>query len=214
MKVDGTFYEDPFFDKHKAKYESIRHCREWLDQIQAKTINRVKKTIDKDMETIEDKFKKLYGSNLHYNKDKKNIIPCAEFRIVIKDLSLTWYNNHIPYVRKIITGYIPIQLTSKEERVILKDFVVVERTFEIIVEETHDDDGKKPNMRYYPFFIYKIMEIRIIDERKLHSLLECIHMQSEDTLKKHDMVWKKICDIEPIFHGKFIPTDRNRRLNL
>jgi hypothetical protein len=50
---DIIFYSAP---KQKAKYESIRHCHEWLDQIQAKIINRVKDTIDKDMETIENKF--------------------------------------------------------------------------------------------------------------------------------------------------------------
>lgn len=269
LKMNGSYYEDPFYDKHKAKYESIRHCKEWLCQIQAKELIS-KKTLDADIVIIEEKLKKIYGNNIYYHPSKNNKIPCYRIREVLKDKSvnLTWYNNHIPYIRKLITGYIPTQLTCKEEQQILNYFVICENTFDTITEEekdktnlpefyiidaegnkqvilfenknkvikkpkkkklrtveeesdgTDEDSGddshnknskvkdKKPNMRYYPYFIYKILEIVILDKNKLNSLLECIHIQSDDTLNNHDDVWFKICESAPQLRGKYLPTDK------
>lgn len=266
LKMNGSYYEDPFYDKHKAKYESIRHCKEWLCQIQAKELIS-KKTLDQDIVIIEEKLKKIYNNNIYYHVNKNNKIPCYKIREVLKDRSvnLTWYNNHIPYIRKLITGYIPTQLTCKEEQQILNYFVICENTFDTITEEekektdlpefyiidadgnkqvilfenknkvikkpkkkkinlegasnSEDEDSdveylpnkskdKKPNMRYYPYFIYKILEIVIIDKNKLNSLLECIHIQSDDTLNNHDDVWFKICESAPQLRGKYKPTDK------
>ena len=70
---------------------------------------------------------------------------------------------------------------------------------------------KIPNTPYYPYFIYKIFEIVFEDKpAKLNSLLECIHIQSDDTLASHDEEWKKICDSVPILHGKYKPTNKYR----
>ena len=50
-----------------------------------------------------------------------------------------------------------------------------------------------PNSLKFPFLLYKLLEIIIHDENKKNGLLNCIHLQSYETLIDNDKIWAEIC---------------------
>ena len=100
-----------------------------------------------------------------------------------------------------ITGIVPPQLTQRELRKLYNLFDKSVSGFNIIKPIT------KSNTMYYPYIIYKILEIIISDSSRKRKILECIHLQSRDTLIANDTLWEKIC--KTIIELEYIPTDRN-----
>ena len=65
---------------------------------------------------------------------------------------------------------------------------------------------EKSNSLYYPFLIYKIIDLIIKDNHKKRELLSCIHLQSYETLIDNDKIWLQICKHNDNFVYK--PTDK------
>lgn len=195
-------------DEEKQKYVSSRHCEEWLTQIQAK------EKINKGC--LEDNLNRIETMLISWDvipKHRQNtstplFIPTKSIRECLKRLKLSsQLNDHVCYIRKRLTGYIPEQLTEFEESIIVARFTMVEAAYESI-----ELDEKTQNTPYYPYFIYKIFEIELESApRKLNSLLECIHIQDDETLFKLDQIWKKICEIIPDYQDKYRRTDKYRQ---
>jgi hypothetical protein len=200
--------EEINYEKSKTKYESSKHCKDWLLQIQAKNIFSTK-NIEIDKISIEKnlKSKKL----LIETKHGFLFIPCYKFRETLKDLKLAIYNNHIPYMRKLITGYIPEQLTPTEEEKIIYIFELCENAYNELNKNIQTKNNKIPNTPYYPYFIYKILEILLPAGPKLDSLLECIHLQADITLNNHDNIWRSICSNVIFLNNKYKPTNKYKQ---
>ena len=121
----------------------------------------------------------------------------------------TKYNEHIPLIIRIITGIIPPQLTGEEYSLTLKYFNRVVNIFAQVKPKY------KSNCPYHPYFFYKVLEQKCILQEdnkeqieKKRKILSCIHIQSDSTLKKRDIIWKIIC--EEIDEFKYEPTDKNK----
>ena len=191
-------YQDGTCSKH-ASYERIKHGEKWLAKIQAKenieikkeVINAVKRQIR--LKQITDVRKVTYDL----------------IRDCLRKSGNTKYNENIVFIKYKITGIQPPQLTEKEynDALYYLDKVVV------IFEK------KKPkyrhNLPYHAFFIFKILEQPIIlkedtpeDIDRKKGILSNIHIQSENTVRKRDILWRLICDEIPEFI--YIPTDRNK----
>lgn len=200
-KMKGAVFEDEQFfyqegqrTKH-CKYDPIKHAKFWTDRIQAKesteipekVINAVKKCIRRDQLWIEN-------------------ITCEVIRGYLKQLKMTIYNNHVPLIRKIITGKEPPQFSDHELRLLYMYFSMVTQVFNKI------KSIEKSNCPYHPFFIYKIVE-QILnnpkDAIKRREILSCIHLQSRYTLIENDKIWFMICDYIPEFTK--IATDSCKR---
>ncbi len=197
-KMLGVIFEDEQFfyqegqrTKH-CKYDPSKHCKYWVDCIQAKEnkeisvrdVNKVKACIKRD---------KIWLENLN----------CSTIRKYLKELDLTTHNDHVPLIKKIITGVEPPQFTDYELKLIYMYFSKIMEVYNRV------KPPKKPNSPYHPYFIYKIVEIIIKsnqDSRK-NEILNNIHLQSENTLVENDGIWKKICD--EITELKYKPTGRN-----
>ena len=192
----GTVFEDyQFYNqegsryKH-ASYEPSRHCKFWIDRIQAKESTNIPQDV---ILKIEDCIK----------RDKirlKRNITIEQFRKYLKDTKLSKYNDHLPLIKKMITGIVPPQLNHNEEQLLFNYFDKAVKTYNIIKEST------KNNNIYYPFLIWKILEIIIQDRQRLKKLLDCIHLQGNNTLIENDRVWKLICERHDEFMYK--PTER------
>ncbi len=192
----GSVIEDIHFFSQEGNryrhgsYDPSRHCKFWIERIQAKentyinpdSIAKIEKCIKRDKIT-----------NL------KNI-SIKQFRLYLKQTNLSRLNDHIPLIKKIITGYIPPQLTYGELHTLFNYFDKATKTYEII-----KPSGKK-NSLYYPFLIYKILELIISDIEKREGLLNCIHLQSYETLIDNDKIWKEICKSNDCFEYK--PTNK------
>jgi hypothetical protein len=116
------------------------------------------------------------------------------------------YNEHVPLIRKLITGFTPPQLSEYEMQLIHIYFDKVIRVFDEIKPKN------KTNCPYHPYFIYKIIEQIITkktDKVRKAKILACIHLQSRETLICNDLIWGPICD--RISEFEYIPTDRNNQ---
>jgi hypothetical protein len=199
----GTVFEDDQFyyqegqrTKH-GTYDPSKHCRFWVERIQAREtteisvliINKIKQCI------LRDKIK------------NKNQVTCTLIRKYLRQTRNSKYNEHVPLIRKIITGITPPQLTDYEMQLIHIYFDKVIHIFDEI------KPPQKTNCPYHPYFIYKIIEqIMNINKDRLRKekILSCIHLQSRSTLVTNDSLWYLIC-----FHiseFEYLPTDSCKQI--
>lgn len=201
-KLYGTVFEDEQFyyqegqrTKH-GTYDPSKHCRFWVERIQAREtteiadaiIESVKKCIERD------KIKNI------------NRITCNQIRKYLRQTHNSKYNEHVPLIRKLITGITPPQLTDYEMQLIHIYFDKVIHIFDEI------KPPQKTNCPYHPYFIYKIIEQIItkdVDKERKAKILACIHLQSRETLILNDCIFLPICERIPEF--TYIPTDRNNQ---
>jgi len=199
-KLWGTVFEDEQFfyqegqrTKH-GKYDPAKHCRFWIDRIQAKeSADRIDEVVDQIKMCM--KRDQIWLERLNYEMVRK----------YLKEIGKTCFNEHIPLIRKIITKKEPAQLTDHELKLINMYFCRV-----VQIYNRTKPDGK-PNFPYHPFFIYKIIE-QILkkpeDARRKADILSTIHLQSRNTLIVNDILWKDILKYIPEF--EYISTDGSR----
>lgn len=173
---DQHGYQDGQRSKHSS-HDPIKHCKVWLDRIQAIE----NKVIDQDV--IDRVKKKIWQDNIWADQ-----ITCATIRRVLKKVKLTVYNDHVPLIRRIITGYAPPLLTEQERRVVYMDFSLATDIYNGI------KPSDKVNCPYNPYFLYRILERRIngADQSRKKQILECIHLQSHETTTEHSKIWDVI----------------------
>lgn len=217
VTLEGTVFEDSQFytqqgqcTKHK-KYDAKRHCKKWLDQIQAKENKNFPPEL---IAALNERAKKYYtrGGKLR----PMTRMRCSQIRDWLKDIGQTDYNPHAPLLRKIITSengnaVIPPQLSYDEEQRVLVKFARAMDMYDQLMEKklTNVTNNRRPNKPYYPYVLFKILHMELKKGNRLDGLIECIHLQSDSTLKNHDTIWKEICDNmgdEKDFAYK--PTDR------
>jgi hypothetical protein len=194
--LHGTVFEDTQFyyqegqrSKHGC-YDPSRHCKFWVQRIQANdNIVIDKGCIDAIMKCI-----KRDGIT-----DNRRLL-CSQIRGYLKETGFTEYNNHVPMIRKIITGQIPPQLTQDELRRLYNLFNKAIHAFESI------KPPDKSNMKYYPYIIFKILDLILESGVRKKKIIECIHLQSRETLIANDNIWENICKI--VKELKYVPTDR------
>jgi len=199
----GTVFEDEQFfyqegqrTKH-GSYDPSKHCRFWVDRIQARETTEIPKKVIDDIK----KSLKVSIGNI-------DDITCRLIRKFLRRTQNSKYNEHIPLIRKIITGITPPQLTDEELQLINIYFDKVIKIYEDI------KPSNTINCFYHPYFIYKIIEhlLKNGSKMRLAKILQCIHLQSRETLIKNDKIWKKIC--EHITEIEYVPTDRNSQYDI
>lgn len=180
----GTVFEDhQFYNQEGQKtkhgeYVPNRHFKFWMDRIQAKEHHVFPQ---EKLLIIEAHIARFYPPPYR--------LTCATMRSILKETRLTTYNDHIPLLLKTFTGQAPPQLTHNELRVFSLKFNKIIELYEKLFP-----DGNRP---YYPYFIYKIAEDEFKDKPLKRKILDYIHLQAEDTVKKNDLIYKNICAIAP-----------------
>ena len=188
---DQLFFQEGQRTKH-GTYDPSKHCRFWIDRIQGRENTDIP-------ESIINCIKLRIKSDCIKNKDR---LTCDQIRIYLHDTCNSKYNEHIPLIRKIITGITPPQLNEHEIQLIQIYFDKIIHIFDKIKPPT------KSNCPYHPYFIYKIIEqISNHDRIRMKTILSYIHLQSRETLISNDLIWILICN--EITEFTYIPTDRN-----
>lgn len=175
-------------------YDPSKHCRYWLDRIQGREIA--------DMSELEDI---VICIKEHLSQDRiknSDYITYSLIRNYLHKNGKSAYNEHIPLIRKLITGITPPQLTESELQKVNIYFIRIIKLYNTIKPST------KINCPYHPYIIYKILEQILQNGQRKTAILKCIHLQSSQTLIQNDKLWQKIC--EHILEFAYIPTDRNR----
>lgn len=187
---DSQFYNQEGNRYKHGSYDPNRHCKFWIERIQAKENTVIDDSV---LEKIKSCIKKDKIDNI------KNI-SIDQFRLYLKQTNLSKLNDHIPLIKKLITGYIPPQLTHNELHLLFNYFDKATKIYDTIKPK------EKSNSLYYPFLIYKILDLIIENKTKKIELLSCIHLQSYETLIDNDKIWLQICKHNSNFAYK--PTDK------
>lgn len=199
MKIPGIIFEDSQFysqegqrSKH-GQYDPKRHCRFWKQRIQAEENAVIKPEC---IQAISVCISQGVIINVCH-------ITCEQIREYLKETGYTKYNDHVPLIRKMITGISPPLLTTEETRMLYNLFDKAVYVYDMV------KPSNKSNTMYYPYIIYKILDYILDEGMRKKQILECIHLQSSQTLISNDNLWEKICDSIPV---DYKPTDRNEQL--
>lgn len=189
-----------YIEKAAKKHNENKHCRKWLMRIQAKekfvpSSNVLSILIKKAKSEYE-----RYGNIMSLEG-----LTCEHVRQWLKDCkinesNLTIYNNNTPLLRKLIAQHFgedltPEQLETWEETDILNDCYEILREYNNVIKEPEiiQKLGKKKKSKcYYPYILYHVIQNHIHDNNRLDKLLECIHLQSMDTIKDNDIVLEQV----------------------
>lgn len=176
----------------RGSYESLKHCKEHLEKI----------LIEKPFDIPESVNEKILEW-LKVNKKNPKVMSCQDWRVTLKELKFTKYNKYIPFIRKNYGGPPAGHLYNYEKEKIYMYFDKLIKAIEIL-------KVGKDNINHYPYFILKLLELILSgknDKVRLQNIVDCIHIQSNNTVGDHDDLWKKICALVPEFTYK--KTDRN-----
>lgn len=230
LQLEGVVFEETMFYVQNIKtreYNPNKHCIDWIKCIQTKE----QKIIPQE---VIDKIDEL--AIAHYTRNGKlrsmSNCTCSLVRSWLKSTfsdsgkKLTTYNNNAALIRKMVTSLhgeavVPPQLTYEEEELLLHDFSRAMSKYDKIVKNKAlmaklGIDSMKSNKPYYPYGLFKILRMRYLkaekeknenEKIKYRKLIECIHIQSDNTIVDNDVIWKEICRTTPGF--VYETTDRN-----
>lgn len=178
----------------RGAYETSRHCRYHLERILAIKNPNISEAVWAKIHTW------LKRNNFIYLK----LVTCPDYRRCLKEIKETKYNEHVPFIRQVISGISPERLFHHEIRLLYIYFEKAVMVFNKL------KDGERVNLKYYPYFIYKIIEMILNkpeDRKRLQSIVDCIHFQRDNTIVANDRLWSDICD--EIVEFIFKKTDKN-----
>ena len=192
---DNQFYSQEGTRYKHAGYEPSKHCKCWLERIQARETNTI----------TEAQIGKIEACIRRDGITNKKRLTIEQLRRYLKDSGLTELNEHVALIKRLITGIIPPQLTYTETQDITNSFSKSVRAYNVIRPKT------KSNLLFYPFLLWKLIEMHVADYVKRKSLLSFIHLQGTQTLIQNDQIWAQICKVSSGF--VYIPTDRYKYLD-
>lgn len=177
-----VFRDDQFYtqDGQKTKhgdYRAARHLTFWIDRIQAK-----------ERCDFPDDHIAILRKRMNRDRLSNDRLTCDIMREYLSDCNLPQYNDHAALLMKQLTGIEPPQLDANEERDITLKFNAI--------VEMHDKIGgsSSTSRKYYPYYLYKIVEQKYPHGDERRKLLKYIHMQADGTVIKKDGVFKSIID--------------------
>ncbi len=160
----------------------IKHNNSWLYQIFGIEIKEIP-------EEIKTKIK------MYMKEDNLPDISlnCKIIRNYLKRMGKTIYNPHVTKIKKIITGIYPKPPTNEELEDMQNKIDLLNR---IQAEELSyaSSNIKKNKAHYFPHLLrIVIINVYYGDNKRIQSILECIHMQDKKTREINDEKIKKLC---------------------
>lgn len=208
---DNQIFGQQVMISRTKKYDPNAHCAKWLDSLLAQEDSIIPEHV---IEKIEHLAVQEYTRN---NRVRSMVnMKCSEIRNWLKRFGYSAYYNNAPKIRKIITSrhgesVVPPELTSKEKEKILIEYQLTMNAFNEVVRDEQVlrllGKNKIRNKLYNPFILWQIINHVLSGDPRLTRLLETIHLQSQNTLVKNDIIWRKICEIRNI---PYYATDANQ----
>lgn len=136
---------------------------------------------------------------LRRDRIRPSIVHCKVLREYLKECRLTTYNNYIPLIRILLGGPQPPQLTFEE----------IDRARSIFLKIARKLVDLRPenNITYYPYAIYRIIDSMLPNGIRKSRILECVHLQSSETMRVVDGIYEAVQKDVPELKAK--PTNRH-----
>lgn len=191
--LKGTVFDESQIHNHdgsaskRGSYEESRHCKYHLDRILGVKTTELSDDFDKK---VNEWCKKRDKQARHLN--------CEDWRRLLKDIGETQYNEYIPYIMQKYGGLEPGYLYYHE-----KTLVCIR--FDKVVRANDQLKDSENNMKYYPFYIMKIIEDMlwgVANSKRRQNIINGIHLQRENTVIANLKRWEKICEITGITFRK------------
>jgi hypothetical protein len=198
-----VFEEAQLFSQQAAaskpkNYKFNSHCEKWLNQLLAEEKRMIEESV---VDRVDARAMAVYRNSDGTLRDMRQM-RYAEVRAWLKVERLTKYNNNATLIRRLVTAkhgeaVVPPRMSLEEKSEVLGDFSRAMDTY-----ERFDDDpemlkgigktevGNKP---YYPDGLRRILTAKFHGDSRLPRWLECIHLQTEQTIRRHDQRWALIC---------------------
>jgi hypothetical protein len=174
IETDMQNQKDSITGKPGYPYKRINHFNEWLAQFQAKENTEIP---EKVYQMINKELKKMCFfdlENLSYQRVKK----------ILKNLHLTQYYEHVPYIISKINGLPPPTIGQKMENRLRNMFLEIQEPF-----HKHCPPDRT-NFLSYSYVLHKLCQLLELDDfTKCFQLLK-----SRDKLRQQDKTWEKICE--------------------
>ena len=183
-------HKDSLNEKRKYPYNPINHLIEKLNQFQAKQTTKIPPN-------IYDIVKK---------EIKKNILEISEItpetiQDILKKYKLELYYEHHYLIFSHITDTPPPSLTRDDEDDIKKKFKMTELPFKLFKPDMRN------NFQSYSYVLHKLFLIKANEDNNPQMAINAKYfklLKSRDKLKKHDIIWRKICKYNNWpFHSSF-----------
>uniref|UniRef100_A0A6C0IUU4 Uncharacterized protein n=1 Tax=viral metagenome TaxID=1070528 RepID=A0A6C0IUU4_9ZZZZ len=160
--------------KH-GNYMPCRHGKLWLQRTIGETIPKV---TDDEYLNIERCIARdrITSSNL----------TIGEVRRVLSELGLSKYNSDASYIYLKYSDQKPIHFTHSECDAIISDYGRVFRAVKQITSIVH--------IKYVPFLLQKIIELRFPGDADKAKIKKFIHFQGLTTRQETEKIWKKACE--------------------
>ena len=197
--IIGTTFENISlynYDCQKSKngtFNPNRHFYFWWSHILAK-----------EDELHLSEYSTLFDDILNIIKRDKlilRILTVVDIRHILKELKRPELNKNTSLILKKLTGIGPPAIPEEIE-------IRIENLFTKVIKASENIKRTgRTNRNYYPYYIYKIIDIVIpaadVDNRRV---LYYIYIQGKETVECDDLDWEQICDQIPEL--TYIPTDR------
>lgn len=172
---DQNMYAKEIQKTKQNRHHPLHHCKIWVSRIQAWVGPDIPDSVYVALKTC-------------FTRDNVNLrnMSCSKIRKYLKEKKLTSYNNYVPFIRKVMCGIAPPQLTNLELERLYETFARVAK----VLQDMRPDN----NINYYPVFIFKILDEQLPLSTRKVQIMECIHLQSEDTIKEIDNLYAQICE--------------------
>lgn len=183
MDSDKPNFKDQNIEIKTNGYKRMNHFSELLNQCQGKESTDIHPDI----------FSKIINELNIMNKKDLSKLDNKIMRIILKNLGLNSYYEHIPYIINQLNG-IPPPTMSRE----------LEEKVRSMVKEVQEPwvAGKKSTRKNFlnnNYVFHKIFELLEEDD----FLQYFPYLKSRDKLQEHDDEWKKICEHN---RWQFIPS--------
>lgn len=200
--IDGIiFHENQVFAQSGTKtrandYSAMRHFDDWMHKLLGEEKYEIQPHV----------VVKLKRKMLASGCTRADISCVRKMRELLKDPEVdeTRLNDHATLLIVLCGGRAPYAPTPRERNIIhVKYRTIVSHYFDVV--------GDDCNVKYCPYFIYKIIECFFGDHPQMLGILRYIHLQSDKTLSATDRVYEQICERIPAADGfVYRATDRAR----
>lgn len=193
IEMHGVVYEDAHLRLQEGQrsksgaFSPNMHGRTWLQRLQGlENKGELGDPRDPDNLQGEKLIEKLRALAARKGMPLR-LLDLEGVRGLLRDADCTKYNRNAALILKELSGRGPPILAEAKR-------VRVEALFTQVIQARAQLSDHRPNRNYYPYYLYKILDLVLADDDPDRLILCYIHLQGENTLQANDHEWRGVCE--------------------